>query len=282
MTDNSAHRNSHAETMSNEKPHRGVLVLALLATTFITSVNYGFVSISTPMQPTEWNGVSGTLGAVWDAPLPKTAGSNLSDPSTMYRRVTSPKEKTTATPQTKAPIKQKGRLLPGWKVLKVADGKKIHGAEFGDIFSRLSKSTTNLMYGVKCRRFYCLKKTPLLLQARSPSIYEEVMFWTPWFNESGADKKLNRALCPASTFVTQIQCSGSYCGSMRLGCSMLRPGFRPRYYEEGDALGTNYFSEEGTGTGECKDGEYLFGMGCHGKYCDDIRLFCATVIWKTK
>ena len=73
--------------------------------------------------------------------------------------------------------------------------------------------------------------------------------------------------------VNGVQCSGRYCDNMRLQCGRMAAGYR---VSTSKRMEVAFFSEE-QGLRHCQDGYFLRGMECSGRYCDNVKLYCALV-----
>eukprot|EP00494_Astrolonche_serrata_P030370 UN30637 len=79
--------------------------------------------------------------------------------------------------------------------------------------------------------------------------------------------------CGSYKFVSDAKCYGDFCDDLKLGC------ISPKNFFAGSSTQlTSRFSEEGDGTGFCKDGYGVVGMECKGDYCDNIKLKCRKMI----
>lgn len=81
-------------------------------------------------------------------------------------------------------------------------------------------------------------------------------------------------MCNNGQLVRGFDCQGRYCDNVSIDC-----------YASGAAYGssswTSFFSEEGSGTADeriCAWGEFVTGIACNGRYCDNLSLLCTEAI----
>jgi hypothetical protein len=89
--------------------------------------------------------------------------------------------------------------------------------------------------------------------------------WTPYTSE-----EYPPIVCDGASAFSAVQCSGSNCDNIRAYCPATR-GSR------GASTWTTYFSEEGTDYRFCGANQWVTGLSCRGRYCDDISLQCTTI-----
>jgi hypothetical protein len=75
------------------------------------------------------------------------------------------------------------------------------------------------------------------------------------------------AICDKNRFVTEVECAGDFCGSIRIGCDVAT-------LWDGTIGWTPFFSEE-TVSRSCPDRSAIVGFACKGNHCDDTALLCA-------
>ena len=73
--------------------------------------------------------------------------------------------------------------------------------------------------------------------------------------------------CPQGKFITGIWCSGSYCDNKKLECRSYTNHFDP----DAQHRWSRWFSEERPNRETTHNG-FASGLGCSGKYCDNIRI----------
>eukprot|EP00405_Crypthecodinium_cohnii_P050649 CAMPEP_0206600008 /NCGR_PEP_ID=MMETSP0325_2-20121206/45509_1 /ASSEMBLY_ACC=CAM_ASM_000347 /TAXON_ID=2866 /ORGANISM="Crypthecodinium cohnii, Strain Seligo" /LENGTH=351 /DNA_ID=CAMNT_0054111169 /DNA_START=236 /DNA_END=1288 /DNA_ORIENTATION=+ len=92
--------------------------------------------------------------------------------------------------------------------------------------------------------------------------------WTRWFNEYPP----SGAFCPKGMVAVQVQCSGLYCGRMRLLCQ--KADDSKWQIDDGATEERGWFTETHPGVGGCSTGYALYGIKCSGLYCHSKKLFC--------
>lgn len=180
----------------------------------------------------------------------------------------------------------------GWRLLRHDEGVKYQGDWFSEEDSGFSNLFPYPIYGMRCNGHFCDNKMALyVLPNRKAPLYPHVSTWTPWTSDSDAvfGGRKHVAHCPKGQFAVQVQCAGSWCKYIRLGCSTLRSEFRAQYeigrYDNADSNDSNlndFFSNESPSEGYCPDGEYVDGIECGGWFCNYIRLFCSRIQISTR
>lgn len=79
-------------------------------------------------------------------------------------------------------------------------------------------------------------------------------------------------ICPWGEAVQGAHCTGRYCDNTSLYCTSTGRG-------SGFSTWTPYFSEEGSGSGDCVGADmWMTGIGCQGSYCDNVSMLCSQFI----
>lgn len=174
-----------------------------------------------------------------------------------------------------------------WRVLRHDTGQKYEGEWFSQEHGGYSRLFPYPIFGMRCRGNFCDDKKPLYTMPLKRPLHNTVAYWTKFTSDkdavyNGAEETVH---CPRGMFVIQMQCRGWTCQDIRLGCGRLRWEFKASYkltnYEQTHGGKDNLnptFSDEGTGVGLCPDGEYMDGIGCEGWWCDNVRLYCTTIM----
>ena len=115
--------------------------------------------------------------------------------------------------------------------------------------------------GVKCTGRYC---DNVNLLCRNSGFDQTGGWWTDYFSEEGN----NQRICDNNGFVTGIRCTGSYCDNMSLRCSQVNNGGARNY-----CYWTSSISEESGGTFTAPGSQYVAGVRCTGRYCDNMDFY---------
>lgn len=123
--------------------------------------------------------------------------------------------------------------------------------------------------GVGCKGKYC--DNVLVLCSSGSGITEDGWETGEWFSEEDKVFKCDGAM---NQIAIGMACKGKYCDEVQLNCaSLLNRKIKDcRWYKRN---GQKRFSEE-DGKITFDDGEYLAGMKCNGKYCDDKQYYVCT------
>jgi hypothetical protein len=78
------------------------------------------------------------------------------------------------------------------------------------------------------------------------------------------------AACDPGSFISAIQCTGSYCDNIRISCRRFTNAAL------GGATWMDWVSEE-QGLRLCPPNHLVAGFACRGSYCDNISLLCVEV-----
>jgi hypothetical protein len=121
-----------------------------------------------------------------------------------------------------------------------------------------------LLRGIKCNGRYCDRKDLLCCPYKDSADTDRFISWSPWISE----EKIGYGT--AQGFVGGIQCSGRYCDNIRLQFIKTI-----HIRNVGNEYSTVWFSEERPNNiGQCSEGEYVTGLRCSGRYCDNIKITC--------
>jgi hypothetical protein len=74
--------------------------------------------------------------------------------------------------------------------------------------------------------------------------------------------------CNPGSFVESVTCSGKRCDNVAITCQA-RTG-----QALGNAVWTDWVSEEGGGRRSCPARHFIAGLACRNGYCDDVSLYC--------
>ena len=92
--------------------------------------------------------------------------------------------------------------------------------------------------------------------------WAQACFWTDSFSEENPP-----SICPAGHAVKGIRCDGRNCDRKRLQCCRYMSGFdRTASYRW-----SQWVSEERPGREVSRD-EFVSGLACQGRYCDNLRI----------
>ncbi|MDJ0763466.1 MAG: hypothetical protein QNJ97_10795 [Myxococcota bacterium] len=95
--------------------------------------------------------------------------------------------------------------------------------------------------------------------------------WTGWTSEEFPPLE-----CTSRRFVRGFECNYRYCDNVRMDCYYTGVSY-------GDSSWSSYFSEEGSGGADerhCAWGDFMTGIACSGRYCDNISIECTEAIGK--
>ena len=95
-------------------------------------------------------------------------------------------------------------------------------------------------------------------------------YYSPWTSDENPPFS-----CRNKYLMDFMQCSGSYCDTIAVGCEFVSRQYGSTYW-------TPYFSEEGTHRQICKDNYFMTGFHCKGRYCDNLSIQCTNVMNTTK
>ncbi|MCB9718054.1 MAG: hypothetical protein H6712_29660 [Myxococcales bacterium] len=133
-----------------------------------------------------------------------------------------------------------------------------------------------------------MTSSSLVLALLAPAAVMASVGWDDWVSEENGGPW---SLCSySSQAVSGFDCNGSYCDDVRVQCQTM-----PALVVAFDYNFSDWYSEESSGIGSVSsEGWYrydddnshvcnysgqsgiLTGIHCHGSYCDDIQLECAT------
>lgn len=95
-------------------------------------------------------------------------------------------------------------------------------------------------------------------------------YYSPWTSDENPPYT-----CQNKYLTDFMQCSGSYCDKIAVGCEYVAREHASNYW-------TSYFSEEGTHNRICRDSTFMTGFHCKGSNCDKLSIQCATVTNTTR
>ena len=75
--------------------------------------------------------------------------------------------------------------------------------------------------------------------------------------------------------IDALWCSGSYCDKLYIRNESNGSNYGNNYW-------SSYFSEEGTNYRRCSSNQFMTGVACKGRYCDNVSIQCTRVLNKTK
>lgn len=149
----------------------------------------------------------------------------------------------------------------------------IHSREFSEEDSGYSGRQTAPIAGLSCSKRFCDNKQLVVVRDGPSAPVQDSGYWTEWISEEGP----SQANCPRDMIVNEMQCEGRYCDNLRLQCGRLSADYR---VDASDIRTVDWFSEE-QGERLCPDGHYISGIACQGRFCDEIKLFCARIYYKS-
>lgn len=159
---------------------------------------------------------------------------------------------------------------PEYRIFTRDLGEIVSTNEFSEENSGESECTDGPIAGIRCSDRYCDNKELIYVQPRSgPFFHNVIALWT----EPVSEENPEGTQCPDGHLVDQIKCEKRYCDKISLRCAKVESGYR---MDTTDLRTVSQFSEE-EGKRLCDDGYYLWGLKCHGRFCDGLELKCARV-----
>lgn len=161
-------------------------------------------------------------------------------------------------------------ILP-WVPLSWRDGRGYSSNWFSEENNGHSDVANGPIYNMHCAGRFCDEKMfQWMVYRGSIDIFKEHGHWSKYFSEEQSGYT-----CGNGRVVRQIQCRSSRCDEMKVLCALLKDGFRVNNVVTSRS---NWFSEE-NGWHYCGGGDnhWLNGLGCRGRYCDEIQLRCVLI-----
>jgi hypothetical protein len=134
-------------------------------------------------------------------------------------------------------------------------------------------SGAHLAKGLACFGSYCDKRSVRCCRftwdygtsTRAAEADMRLIRWSSWISEEPGRFEF------ASTegFVQDLQCRGDHCDD-----TSLRIVSHPRAANSGRCYWTRSFSEERPNSEMCRQGAFVAGLRCSGRYCDNLQLYC--------
>ena len=166
-------------------------------------------------------------------------------------------------------------LTPQWVPLSWNDGRQHESNWFSEENNGYSDLANGPIFNMLCGGDWCdNKKFQWMVYRGSINIFKEHGNWSGWFSEEQSGYT-----CDPGRAVRQIQCNNSQCDNMRLLCAGLKDEFR---VNNAATSRSDWFSDENGwhycgGSGIYFQTHWLVGIGCRGRYCDDVQLRCARI-----
>jgi hypothetical protein len=117
--------------------------------------------------------------------------------------------------------------------------------------------------GIDCEGDYC---DNLSLDCRFTGRIQGEHAWQPYFSEEGESSADEGHCYGDNTWMTGINCRGSYCDDLTMRCSVLVGS------STGTCTWSSWYSEE-QAPFVAPSGRYLKGIECDGSYCDNKRYY---------
>ncbi len=125
--------------------------------------------------------------------------------------------------------------------------------------------------GIKCQGNYCDNKQ--LLCRSYPSKRNDSSYWhSSVISEEGPNASFRTDKPVNLGFLSGLGCSGGYCDNISFKV-LVTTGMQ----HTGGWEWKPFFSEEYPSQGVCKPNQFVTGIGCKGKYCDNISIHCSDV-----
>mmetsp|Transcript_41911 Transcript_41911/g.89974 ORF Transcript_41911/g.89974 Transcript_41911/m.89974 type:complete len:467 (-) Transcript_41911:50-1450(-) len=119
---------------------------------------------------------------------------------------------------------------------------------------------------VKCMEKYCATLQVKYLE-QDLDVWDRGN-WTDVVGDAGAPE----VHCGSGRVVSQIRCTGMYCGSLQLLCQ--KPNTTVWQVDDTATEAKGWFNELEPGVSKCSNGYALSGLACHGDFCHSKRLLC--------
>lgn len=136
-------------------------------------------------------------------------------------------------------------------------------------------SGTRLMRGFECEGSYC---DDLRIDCSLISVGDQLdSSWSDYFSEEGSYPE-DAGICPPGSWVTGIDCSGSYCDNVSIRCTeVVYPANHSIYSTAIDCAWSDWRSEEDPAWYTGSTNRFVNRVQCSGSNCDEMRFHVCTL-----
>ncbi|TNE50432.1 MAG: hypothetical protein EP343_08175 [Deltaproteobacteria bacterium] len=125
--------------------------------------------------------------------------------------------------------------------------------------------------GFQCSGKYCDNRR---LHCTGSIAFAEIKDHQGFVTDEQGNRSRGFGACPDGWYLVGILCTGRYCDNQHFRCARRISSYQRKHV---GCSWTQWFSEETRpNAAACPAGKHIVGLGCSGRYCDNIRLYCCS------